>query len=263
MTTSSPTPRTTTEVAVGQNSRVVFTPPETGTHYVVVGSSDYEPEATSLGTYTLSLTDVTNTLSDDYPASADTAGTVTVGGSATGEIEVSHDIDWFAVTLDAGTTYRIDLKGQDTGSGTLYVTYLKGMYDANGNLIPGTRGSYVDDDQGNASDKPGYNTRTKFRPTRDGTYYVSARGADEYTGTYTVSVKFITTDNPDDFPAGTDTTGTLDVGGSTTGVIDLQSDQDWFAVVLEAGRTYRFNVVIASSDPGDYWTAYIPGDLRQ
>ena len=36
---------------------------------------------------------------------------MTVGGSATGEIDYWGDRDWFAVELEAGTTYRIDLEG--------------------------------------------------------------------------------------------------------------------------------------------------------
>ena len=55
-------------------------------------------------------------MSDDYASSTSTTGSVAVGGSATGEIETSGDRDWFAVTLEAGRTYRIDLEGLDTGS---------------------------------------------------------------------------------------------------------------------------------------------------
>ena len=56
---------------------------------------------------------------DDYASNLQTAGRVTVGGSVTGEIEIAQDRDWYAVALVAGTTYRIDLKGRETGDGTL------------------------------------------------------------------------------------------------------------------------------------------------
>ena len=36
---------------------------------------------------------------DDYSATTQTSGAVTVGGSTRGNIETGGDIDWFAVTL--------------------------------------------------------------------------------------------------------------------------------------------------------------------
>ena len=59
------------------------------------------------------------TLVDDYAASAATTGSVAVGGSISGSIETTGDVDWIKVNLIAGTTYRFDLEGSDTGQGTL------------------------------------------------------------------------------------------------------------------------------------------------
>ena len=45
---------------------------------------------------------------------------------------------------------------------------------------------------------------------------------------------------PDDFNAGTDTTGTVDFTDSdvnVTGEIETAGDADWFAVTLEAARS--------------------------
>ena len=44
-------------------------------------------------------------------------GQVTVGGSATGEIEIAGDRDWFAVQLTAAKQYTIDLQGLHAGGG--------------------------------------------------------------------------------------------------------------------------------------------------
>ena len=55
-------------------------------------------------------------MSDDYTSDTQTTGTVTVGGSTTGDIETGGDQDWFAVTLEAGKTYRIDLEGAARGA---------------------------------------------------------------------------------------------------------------------------------------------------
>ena len=72
-------------------------------------------------------------MSDDYLATTGTTGAVSVGGSATGDIETWRgDRDWFAVSLEAGKTYRFDLEGAPTGGGTLPDPYLRGVHDAIG-----------------------------------------------------------------------------------------------------------------------------------
>ena len=159
----------------GNNSRVVFTPDEAGTYYVSAESA-----AGRTGTYALSVTEGT----DDFSADTSTTGQVSVGGSVTGEIELFGDRDWFAVTLEAGKSYVIDLEGSDTGRGTLPDPYLVGIYDANGDLISGTN-----NDDGGLSD----NSRIVFTPDEGGTYYVSVgesvRSYSDHVGTYTLSVE--------------------------------------------------------------------------
>ena len=103
--------------------------------------------------------------SDDHPAGPGTTGTVAVGGSATGEIELPHDHDWFSATLEAGKWYRIDLEGSSTNAGTLRDPYLRGVHDANGNLIRGT----TDNHEG-----AGSNSRLFFQPENAGTYHIAA-----------------------------------------------------------------------------------------
>ena len=46
----------------------------------------------------------------------------------------------------------------------------------------------------------------------------------------------------DDYSADVQTTGAVAVGGSATGSIETAYDQDWFAVELEVGRTYQFDL---------------------
>lgn len=43
----------------------------------------------------------------------------------------------------------------------------------------------------------------------------------------------------DDYSDDTDTTGTVAVGGEASGEINYRNDGDWFAVTLEAGKTYE------------------------
>ena len=195
--------------------------------------------------YRLRAHDITQTrdAADDYPSATSTTGVVMVGGSVTGDIERSGDRDWFAVDLVAGRTYRFDLEGVVTNVGTLEDPYLHGIHNSQGILI----GDTTDDDGGVL-----WNSRVHFSATEGGTYYVSA-GADEsgrtyslgtftytlsVTGTYRLSVREIEGAQT----AGTDTSGTVLVGGSVEDQIDFPNDRDWFAVTLVAGRTYRFDL---------------------
>ena len=153
------------------------------------------------GTYTLS---VAETAADDFATGTGTTGTVAVGGEVRGEIETSGDLDWFAVALQAGKSYRFDLEGSSSEAGTLRYTYLRGVYDSEGNRLVGTT------DNGSGR---GFNSRVEFAASETGTYYVSAGALGERTGTYTLSMEEIT---EDDFTDGTDTAGTVAVGGEVT-----------------------------------------------
>ena len=229
----------------GANSRVFFTPQEDGAYYVAARAfGDGE------GTYTLSVTDATDSGLDDFTADTGTSGTVAMDGSATGEIDYAHDRDWFAVELEAGRIYRIDLKGSQTGDGTLENPYLRGIFDANGNLLPGT----TNDNAG-----VGYNSRVFFTAEEAGAYYVAASDSYNGRGTYTLSIKDVTTDVPDDFEAGTGTSGSVAVGGSATGDIEFLGDHDWFAVTLEAGATYRIDLKGSWTGDGTLSDLYLYG----
>ena len=195
-------------------------PAETGTYYLSTRSDK------GTGGYEVSLRQVT----DDYPATTATTGEVMVGGTATGEIEQAGDADWFKVeNLEAGKAYLVDLMGAQTGDGTLRDPYLAGIHNSSGTRISGT----ANNDSG-----AGTNSRVRFTPASDGTYYVAARGAGNRIGTYTLAV----TQQPDDYDAtSTGTAGTVAVGGTATGVIEAEGDLDWFEVTLEANKTYRFD----------------------
>ena len=230
----------------GRNSLKVFSPEVDGTYYVAARA-----HGVNTGTYTVAVEEVP----DDYSASVGTTGTVAVGGSATGEIGLvpgsQRDHDWFAVTLEAGKLYRIDVKGAETGDGTLANPILVGVYDASGGFIGGTG-----DDNGGT----GLNSLKLFTPGADGTYYVAARAPNTATGTYTVAVDEVLVD---DFSASVATTGTVAVGGSATGeigpAVGSQGDHDWFAVTLEAGKTYRIDVKGADTGDGTLWNPILAG----
>ncbi len=203
-----------------RDSRYPFTPEDTGTYYASA-SSKYNSDK---GDYTLSVVEVP-VVADDFGNNSNTLGRVEVGGSVTGTIEYDSDPDWFAVQLIAGTTYRFDLGGSPTGQGTLSDPYFR-LYNSLGYIIN-------DNDDGGS----GYNSRFSFTAPETGTYYAAAGGYGRRTGTYTLSVKVT-----DDFGNNSDTLGRVEVGGSVTGTIESQGDQDWFAVQLTAGTTYRFDL---------------------
>ncbi len=230
----------------GRDSQLTFTVGTTGTYYVSAGGA----WASGEGTYTVSVTDVTDGSADDHGASTGTAGTVAVGGSATGEIGHAGDVDWFAVTLEAGKTYRIDLKGVSSSSGTLRDPYLRSLHDADGNAVAGM----TDDDSG-----AGRDSQLTFSVETAGTYYVSAGAWKNGTGTYQVSVTDVTGGSQDDHGASTGTAGTVSVGGSVTGGIGHVGDTDWYAVTFEEGKTYRIDLQGASSGAGTLADPYLRG----
>ena len=257
---------------VGLNSRVYFTAPAHGIYYVTAGAWE-----DGVGSYTLSVTDVTDSFTDDFAAGTGTSGEVEVGGSVTGEIGYGGDRDWFAMTLETGRTYRIDLEGLDTGAGTLADPFLLGVHDANGNLIGSVTledymsvsGRILDGDNRpvliellggtiNNNSGVGFNSRVYFTATAEATYptyYVAAGAWEADIGTYTLSV----TDVTDDFAAGTGTSGTVDVGGTATGEIEISGDRDWFAVTLGAGKTYRIDLEGTETGAGTLRDPYLRG----
>ena len=176
---------------------------------------------------------------DDYAAGPSTEGTVAVGGSVTGVIGAGRpgfhgrDVDWFKVELLAGRTYRIDLEGASTSSGTLPDPFISGIYDAKGQKVPGTS---TNNDGGE-----GRNARLLFAPDTGGTYYIAAISIIQYdTGTYRLSVT-----EAEEFSTIRSSAKTVEVGdvdNPPTGLIASDRERAWFAVELEAGINYRIEM---------------------
>jgi Ca2+-binding RTX toxin-like protein len=120
---------------------------------------------------------------DEFASSlTDTAhpfGQVTVGGSASGALQIAGDHDWFAVQFQAGATYAINLVGRAGGGGTLADPYLQ-LHNSSGTLLA----SNDDITPGSDSD-----SQLVFTAPSSGTFYVDAGAfVDGYTGTYRVDV---------------------------------------------------------------------------
>ena len=198
---------------VGANARMIYTPAASGDFYPVVT----EINDNLTGTYTLSVillgANGASEADTDFPADNTTSGRVEVGASATGNIGIANDYDWFRVDLEAGKTYQIDLKGIGGGGGTLGNPYLLNIRDSSGTEIDGTENDDVD------PSNDIYDSQTVYTPTAAGTYYlVAVSGVTGGTGTYTLSVRDITT------PPCTLNTGDIWCGAVTVAEIKTADD---------------------------------------
>jgi Bacterial pre-peptidase C-terminal domain len=186
---------------VNGGGQVNFSAATTGTYYVDVFSYN-------AGQFALSAT----INPDQIAGNTSTSGTISIGSSRTGVIDYALDHDWYAVTLNAGTTYLFNVTGAiPSVVPTLY------LYDALGGFA--AVGS----------------THLAYETATTGTYYidVSSYGTGQFTLSAIVS--------PDTTAGNINTTGRIAIGSSLTGSIDSYDDHDWYAVTLNAGVSYSFS----------------------
>ena len=146
--------------------------------------------------------EVSEQTGSDLPAHAGTPGHVTVDSEATGEIEqgTDADVDAFAVELEAGKPYAIDVRGECTSDtaqdgGTLADPQAE-LLRADGSRLDATLATHLnavdtqsssqfhDDDSGTCS-----NARIEIEVLTGGVYYVAVSSVNATdVGTYTVSV---------------------------------------------------------------------------
>jgi len=120
---------------------------------------------------------VTWPIPDDFQANLATAGVVSIGGTATGNVEVTGDHDWFRVQLTAGVQYVFDLQGDTVGAGTLHDPFMQ-LFNSAGQFI-------TSDDDGGGN----LNSHIVYTPATSGSYYVDAGAFNNQSGgTYRVSV---------------------------------------------------------------------------
>ena len=146
------------------------------------------------------------------------------------------------------TGYNPETRSYDGGIGN---PQIKGIYDSDENLLPGSSTSdpHAHQSFGSGSRILEIGTfgggpqeaRLVFKAPEAGTYYVAAGSLQStQTGKYTLAVSPGPAE--DDFSDDTATDGVVTVGGSVQGNIEWEDDADWFAVELTAGVRYEFGL---------------------
>ena len=184
--------------------------------------------------------DATTEADDDCTADTATSCSVTVAGSASGEIGTELDVDWFAVVLDPGVAYKIYLHVGDTDEGELEDPQITGVYNSSGTLVSGSS----DTDSGSGDDSL---VVFEHNEAAAATYYVAAAWESGAVGTYRL---WVARNNPDtsvselsgqDLPNHPGTPGHVLLGDTVSGN-RATSDVDFFGVSMKAGMSYRIDV---------------------
>jgi hypothetical protein len=206
-------------------SSFTYTPTKSGDFYLSQ-SGNYSTTAAGQG-YTVTVA----TAVDDFSANTATTGRLAVGASAKGELESGGgDVDWYAVSLNAGGYYWFSVDGAKEGGGTLsnysYGTTLR-LLDAKGTVLGTSSGGYS-----------GTSTILPYTAAAKGTYYleVSSPGA---AGTYTVKARV---GEADDYGNDAAHAAAMTAGAAVKGKLELTTDTDMFKFTAEAGVTYKLQL---------------------
>ncbi len=191
----------------------------------------------------------------DAPASVSTGIDLLIGDTFEGEISSLDDIDYVRVELTGGSRYVFDLKGEDSGDGTLEDPFLV-LRDDEGSILR------QNEDGGVLSA-----SRIIFTPEESGTYYLSAHtpavggGAGSYTLFTEQSVSpypgIVVSEGDDDIPSGLLTETEMFVGGTFVGDIGASGDRDGVFIELTAGTTYTIDMRGSTSGLGTLSDPYL------
>ena len=218
------------------DSVAYFTPDASGLYYLEARSAfKYD-----IGAYALN---VALAPPDDHADTLDASATnLTLGAnnavSATGKIGIPGDKDAFAISLEQGKVYQIDLKGLAGNAGTLTDPTVR-IFNSAGRLVDFNNNSGAGND-----------AKLYFAPSESGTYYIEASAhRDNGRGTYTLEVAERNVP-ADDVANDVSTSQVLTPGDSFNGQLLTTNDQDWFAIDLQAGESYVFRAKASASGMG-------------
>ncbi|MGB0438537.1 MAG: pre-peptidase C-terminal domain-containing protein [Paracoccaceae bacterium] len=229
--TSAGSPDATSE---DSQSTLRFTAPDTGLFFVSVGAG-----TGTTGDYAVSFAN-TNP-ADSIPNHAGSAATIALDGTVSDRIDYAGDQDWIKVSLEAGTTYDIEVTGAGLNP------QIMGLYSTDTVLQPGSSDAGAGDGTALVS----------FTAPASADFFVSVAGQGNSTGVYSLTVSEHVV--PDDFTADTSTSGTVAVDGSATGLIGTEYDHDWFAVTLVADTQYQIDLRGDETNGGTLLDPYLRG----
>ena len=253
---------------VGKNALLTYTTSEGkgGSYIVKVESPKFKVESTNpaRGTYTLSVVELpialTTTETTDCANDISTTCNILVGGTATGEIApTGADTDYWAVTLEAGKMYQIDLKGADTGDGTL----------PNPSFFVRNRDGISEFAENNSGTDRNARFILTVQEGKGGRYFIDAGSANAVPGSYTLSVLQVVPlphaviDETADCAAGHYTTCSIDVPGTVRGTLSHVTDLDAWEVELAEGKTYIIDARGADSGDIDSGGGTLPDPVVQ
>lgn len=191
-----------------QGEEIVVSVSETGVYFVTIdgffGNTDYTVTAEAL--------------TDDFSSDNMTEGQIVIGEETTGRIDFQNDVDWFMIPpINDDTIVRISVFGVDSVS----------LVNSQGNLI-----SFGRSFQSNGV----FGQEVILDQSLEGNIFLAVEGF-EADINYTISSEIVI----DDFTDDEATSGILALDTETIGSIDFSSDEDWFAINLEAGDNLQVN----------------------
>lgn len=207
----------------GLDSWISFTAARTGLHYISAGAYE-EGSIPHIGDYELSVEASRHEIEDR----GSFALPMQVASQLTGRIDHAGDRDRAEVDFLGGTPYEIILSGDGLSGLSLAVETAGGTVLAEGETGAG----------GN---------RLIFTPAADGSYYLSAGSSFAETGEYTMSIRS-TLNETVDAPASSTTGYVMHSGEAFLGHIAQGGDEDWIAIDLRAGQSYR--ILLSGEESG-------------
>ena len=199
---------------------LTYVAPADGIYFVDVSSHGN----LGVGSYAVTVYDLLD--GDDFSADVATNGRLLPGSMASGDLETSGDRDWFAIDLPATTTYTFRVTGQ-------------GLDDPVMSLLSADGSELASNDDFNARDP-----QITFTPSTPGRYYLDVGGYGAAVGTYQIAAVTTVVPAPqqDDYGSDRLSCGQLSLARSLSGAVQSAGDRDWFALALQASRTYAFEV---------------------